>query len=81
MAYTDERVEKLRARGVRKLLVLTPGFLADCIETLDEIGNEVREAFEHAGGEKFATVPCLNDSAEAIDMLERLVRRELAGWR
>ncbi len=74
-------MKKLAAAGVRRIVVLTPGFLADCIETLDEIGNEVREAFEHAGGEKFATVPCLNDSPEAIDMLERLVRRELAGWR
>ena len=79
--YTEPRVKKLAERGIRRIVVLTPGFLADCIETLDEIGNEVREAFEHAGGEKFATVPCLNDSAEAIDMLERLVRRELAGWR
>ncbi len=79
--YTEPRVKKLAAAGVRRIAVLTPGFLADCIETLDEIGNEVREAFEHAGGEKFATIPCLNDSPEAIDMLERLVRRELAGWR
>ncbi len=79
--YTEPKVKKLAAAGVKRIAVLTPGFLADCIETLDEIGNEVREAFEHAGGEKFATVPCLNDSVEAIDMLERLVRRELAGWR
>jgi ferrochelatase len=79
--YTEPKVKKMAAAGIKRIAVLTPGFLADCIETLDEIGNEVREAFEHAGGEKFALVPCLNDSPDAVTMLERLVRRELAGWR
>ncbi len=79
--YTEPKVKKLAANGIRRIAVLTPGFLSDCIETLDEIGNELREAFEHAGGEKFATVPCLNDSADAVTLLERLVRRELSGWR
>ena len=79
--YTEPKIKKWAAAGVRRIAVLTPGFLADCIETLDEIGNELREAFVHAGGERFATIPCLNDSPAAVTMLERLVRRELAGWR
>ena len=79
--YSEPRVKKLAAAGVRRIAVLNPGFLADCIETLDEIGNELREAFLHAGGERFATIPCLNDGPAAITMLERIVRRELAGWR
>jgi len=79
--YTEPKIKKWAAAGIRRVVVLTPGFLADCIETLDEIGNELREAFLHAGGEHFATVPCLNDSADAVGLLETLVRRELAGWR
>lgn len=79
--YTEPKVLKLAANGIKRIAVITPGFMADCIETLDEIGNELREAFEHAGGERFATIPCLNDSPDAIALLERLVRRELGGWR
>lgn len=79
--YTEPKIKKWAAAGIRRVVVLTPGFLADCIETLDEIGNELREVFLHAGGEHFATVPCLNDSADAVGLLETLVRRELAGWR
>ena len=79
--YSEPRVKKLAAAGVRRIAVLNPGFLADCIETLDEIGNELREAFLHAGGQRFVAIPCLNDAPAAITMLERLVRRELAGWR
>ena len=79
--YTDERVEKLRARGVRKLLVVTPGFLADCIETLDEIGVELGHAFLENGGEAFDTVPCLNDSPLARPLLNALVTDGIAGWR
>ncbi len=78
--YTDQRVALLRKRGVRKLLVLTPGFLADCIETLDEIGVELRHQFLAAGGEAFATVPCLNDSPLMRPLLESLVRDGIAGW-
>lgn len=79
--YTEPKVVKLAGAGVKRIAVLTPGFLSDCIETLDEIGNELREAFQHAGGEHFATVPCLNDSEDAVTLLEQLVRRELGGWR
>ena len=67
--------------GVKRIAVATPGFSADCIETLEELGIRGRETFRHAGGERFALLECLNDSAEGMDMLTHLVTRELAGWR
>ena len=78
--YTDETVKALAARGVKKMAVVTPGFSADCLETLEEIGVENAEYFHHAGGEKFAALPCLNDSAEGMAVITQLVRRELSGW-
>jgi ferrochelatase len=60
--------------------VVAPGFSADCLETLEEIGIRGRETFLSAGGEQFALLDCLNDSPEGMHMLEALVRRELAGW-
>ena len=78
--YTDRTVESLAKEGVRRVAVVNPGFSSDCIETLDEIGREVREEFLHAGGEKFAHIPCLNDSAEGMAVIETLARRELQGW-
>lgn len=67
-------------RGIKKILVLTPGFSVDCVETLEEIDIRGRETFMEAGGERFAHLPCLNASEVGMDMLETLVRRELAGW-
>lgn len=78
--YTAPTVVALAQAGVRRIALVMPGFLSDCIETLDEIGNELREAFLHAGGEKFCAIPCLNDDKPAIDMLEALARAELRGW-
>lgn len=78
--YTDATVEEAARSGVRNLLVVTPGFAADCVETLEEIGIGTREVFTGAGGENFSVVPCLNDSEGSIVMLGRIVRRELAGW-
>ena len=66
--------------GVRRVAVVAPGFSVDCIETLEELGIRGRSTFLHAGGEQFALLDCLNDSAESIAMLERLIERELAGW-
>ena len=62
------------------MAVAAPGFSADCLETLEELGIRGRETFERSGGERFALLDCLNDSHESIAMLERLVLRELAGW-
>ncbi|MDX8498670.1 ferrochelatase [Mesorhizobium sp. VK4C] len=78
--YTDVTVEKLAKDGVKSIAVVNPGFSVDCIETLDEIGREAAETFHHAGGRNFAHIPCLNDSAEGMAVIEALVRRELRGW-
>ncbi len=78
--YTDETVLALAKSGVKKLVLVAPGFSADCLETLEELDGENRHIFEENGGEKFAYLPALNDSAEGIDVIEALVRRELMGW-
>ena len=78
--YTDKTVEKLAKDCVKRIAIVNPGFSADCIETLEEIDGEVREIFLHAGGERFAHIPCLNDSAEGMAVIEAIVRRELQGW-
>lgn len=78
--YTDKTLEKLARDGVKNIAVITPGFAADCIETLEEIAIEARELFLENGGENFAAIPCLNDSPEGIGVLETIVMRELQGW-
>ncbi|HZP18809.1 MAG TPA: ferrochelatase [Bauldia sp.] len=78
--YTDVTLAELARKGIRRLAVVTPGFAADCLETLEEIAIRGAETFRANGGESYAALPCLNDSAVGIDMLETLVRRELAGW-
>ncbi|QXX74849.1 ferrochelatase [Methylovirgula sp. HY1] len=78
--YTDETVKALARDGVKNLVVVTPGFAADCIETLEEIGIENRDLFLEHGGKNFAVVPCLNDGPEGIQLIEDIVARELAGW-
>jgi ferrochelatase len=78
--YTDETVEQLAKQGVKSLAILTPGFVADCVETLEEINGEAREIFEEHGGERFSFIPCLNDSDDGMRVIEAVVRRELKGW-
>jgi ferrochelatase len=78
--YTDETIQALPEKGMKKIAVITPGFTADCLETIEEIGEENREYFEHAGGEKFARIDCLNDSEGGMRVLEAVVKRELSGW-
>jgi ferrochelatase len=77
---TDAILAGYPAKGVRRVAVATPGFSADCLETLEELGIRGKQTFERAGGERFALLDCLNDSPESIAMLERLIERELAGW-
>jgi ferrochelatase len=78
--YTDKTVEKLAKDGVKRIAVMNPGFVSDCLETLEEIAGEAAEIFHHNGGEKFAHIPCLNDSEGGMSVLETVVRRELQGW-
>jgi ferrochelatase len=78
---TDATLESLAKQGVKRLAVAAPGFSADCIETLEELGIRGRRTFHDAGGEKFALLDCLNDSPEGMAMLTQLIGRELAGWR
>jgi ferrochelatase len=77
---TDVTLAAYPKAGVRRIAIAAPGFSADCIETLEELGIRGQETFRHAGGERFALLDCLNDSAEGIALIEQLVRRELAGW-
>ena len=78
--YTDATVRSLAERGVKNLAVITPGFSADCLETLEEIAMENAEIFRHAGGENFVAVPCLNDTPGGIAVIRDIVARELKGW-
>ena len=78
--YTDKTIEQLAKDGVRRIAVVTPGFSADCLETLEEIAQENAEIFKHNGGEHFAAIPCLNDSDPGMDVVRQLVLRELQGW-
>jgi ferrochelatase len=77
---TDKTVRMLARNGVKNLAVITPGFSADCLETLEEIAVENARIFKRYGGENFAAVPCLNDSAPGMQLIAHLVRRELGGW-
>ena len=78
--YTDVTLEELPKRGVKRVAVITPGFASDCLETLEEIAVRGEENFHAAGGEKYAHIPCLNDTPEGMRVIETLVRRELKGW-
>ncbi|MEJ2410863.1 MAG: ferrochelatase [Novosphingobium sp.] len=77
---TETVLESEAKAGTRRLAIAAPGFAADCVETLEELAIRGREVFERAGGERYATLACLNDHAPGMTMLETLVRRELAGW-
>lgn len=77
---TVEEVARLAKTGRKHLAVIAPAFSADCLETLEEIREEIREAFIHAGGEEFTYIPCLNTAPEHIEMMLEIVRTELSGW-
>ena len=78
--YTDATVKSLGERGVKSVAVITPGFSADCLETLEEIAMENGEIFRHAGGQNFAAVPCLNDTQGGMAVIRDIAMRELKGW-
>ncbi len=78
--YTEPTLRALAAQGVRKVDVMCPGFVGDCLETLEEIAQEGRDAFLQAGGERFSYVPCLNDSPAFVQALAALALQHLQGW-
>jgi len=77
---TDKTLEALPGGGVTKIAIFSPGFSADCLETLEELNIRGRESFLAAGGTDFAYLPCLNDSPGGVEMLRILLQRELEGW-
>jgi ferrochelatase len=78
--YTDATLQRLAKRGVKRVFVAMPGFTADCLETIDEIGYESREVFKHAGGEELYRCPCLNDHPRWIEAMRSLIVQEGQGW-
>jgi ferrochelatase len=78
--YTDATVKELAERGVKRVAIITPGFAADCLETIEEIGVENRDIFLEHGGEKFARVDCLNADENGMAVIRSVVQRELMGW-
>ncbi|SMO82764.1 ferrochelatase [Paracoccus laeviglucosivorans] len=78
--YTVEHVAELARQGITEIAVISPAFSSDCIETLEEIQGEIREAFEHAGGKEFTYIPCLNADAAHIDVLTTIIGENLTGW-
>ena len=79
--YTVKEVARLAAEeGKKNIAVIAPAFSADCIETLEEINEEIKESFEHAGGENFMYIPCLNDEDAHIAALSGLIEDNLKGW-
>ena len=79
--YTVDEVARLaKEEGVKKIAICAPAFSADCIETLEEINEEIKESFEEAGGEHFTYIPCLNDDPAHIDALTGVIEKNLGGW-
>jgi ferrochelatase len=78
--YTEPTLRELAAQGVKTVDVMCPGFAADCLETLEEIAQEARDAFLDAGGTRFGYIPCLNDRADWIDALATVAQTHLQGW-
>ena len=78
--YTVDHVADLARQGKKRIAVVAPAFSADCIETLEEINEEIKESFEHAGGEEFTYIPCLNDAPAHVDALCAIIKDNLKGW-
>lgn len=78
--YAEPTVAQMAKDGVKSIAMISPGFVADCVETLEELAIGLKETFEENGGERFEYIPCLNAGDGMIDTLEVLTRRELAGW-
>ncbi|MCL4119539.1 UNVERIFIED_CONTAM: hypothetical protein GTU68_014083 [Idotea baltica] len=71
--YTDRTIERLGKQGIKNMAIVTPAFVSDCLETLEEIAMEGQEIFHEVGGKDFTTVPCLNDDAAFVDLLSKWI--------
>ena len=78
--YTDETLANWPRQGVKSVQVVCPGFAVDCLETIEEIGDENRERFLHAGGERYEYIPALNADDDHVQAIAGLLRRHLGGW-
>ena len=78
--YTDKSVVALAKNGTEHVAVIAPGFVADCLETLDELDIELHEEFIEHGGKKFTYIPCLNDSPAGMRVIEQIATENLSGW-
>jgi ferrochelatase len=78
--YTEPTLKELAAAGTRSVDVICPGFAVDCLETLEEIAQEARDAFLEAGGQEFRYIPCLNDDAQGVQALAGVALQHLQGW-
>ena len=78
--YTDETLKSLPEQGIKSVQIICPGFSSDCLETIEEIGEENREYFMESGGEQYAYIPALNEEEDHIDFLAELVKENIQGW-
>jgi len=78
--YMQEVMSELPAEGTKRVAVISPGFVSDCVETLEEVAIGLKETFMRAGGEQFTYIPCLNASEDGLDVLEAVALKELGGW-
>ena len=79
--YTSETLKELPGQGIKNIHIISPGFSADCLETLEELEEENREYFMNAGGEKYLYIPCLNDNSLHIEMMKNLIAKHTQGWK
>ena len=78
--YTDEKLRELGRSGLKRIAAICPGFAADCLETIDEIGHEGKRQFEETGGQELKLIPCLNAHPAWIEGMARIALEELSGW-
>ncbi|MDB4860502.1 ferrochelatase [Alphaproteobacteria bacterium] len=78
--YTSETLKELPGKGIKDIHIISPGFSADCLETLEELEEENREYFIESGGEKYKYIPCLNDNKEHLDFISYLIIKNTHGW-
>ena len=78
--YTDVTLKEWGALGIKHVQIVSPGFAADCLETLEELAIQNREFFSEAGGEQFHYIPALNASHAHVELMSALIQQEMAGW-